>query len=431
MKRLLTIGVMLWVSLLMWAQPAYAPEWSSSCELVRKTMGYPHHYCACWEGSNTFAYPLEQMVRDTAWYTASLDDLKQGITAYWFSDCSVTIELFAFCSASLPTITYTIGPNQVCDVDKAEINKRLNEMNETVQAILSGALTPHMRIYPNGGKGRVYCYPYDQGPESTCENPLPMLPKLAYVCDKSANVYRLDTAAMGEDGAAFFRWRQKENKACEIWLTLDDCNGEEIGRAQLTDSVHVYQPDKDLLRAAKEANRAIWVHVQHEQGITGRLFYHSSITFLAEATEKQTSCEGMKLEINERTYTRDTVFEDTVWVTGNKLQPVQMDLYFEPRTIIYDTICVNATTLRHGYQYTANGVNAYFYEYGDTTLTIAQAGQCTRSIQLHITSPEGIESVMNGSRRAYKQLENGRLWIIIDDRKYDLLGKPISTNNIN
>jgi hypothetical protein len=39
--------------------------------------------------------------------------------------------------------------------------------------------------------------------------------------------------------------------------------------------------------------------------------------------------------------------------------------------------------------------------------------------------PSGVESVSAGKNGAYKQLQNGQLFILIDDRKYNVLGQQI------
>ena len=136
------------------------------------------------------------------------------------------------------------------DVDNAVINQKLEEMGETAK-LMAETLSPRVRAYPNGGSGMVYCYPYDQGPESTCENPLPLFPRMTYVCDKPYNVYRLDWTKIPASGKTFIHWKQKKNLPCEMWLTLDSCNGEEIGRAALSDSLHIFQPDSLVFTRAQ------------------------------------------------------------------------------------------------------------------------------------------------------------------------------------
>ena len=213
-------------------QMPQARPWSSFCDSTMKILKLPRHYCMCKEFSDTFAFPLETVITDTVWYTATLNDLRQGFCAYWFSNTSVTMEVFAFCASKGPTFSLTVGPNQMREVDAKMIEDKLNDLSKEQQLMVE-TLTPHMRVYPhNGDTGRVYCYPYNHGPESKCDNPLPLRPGMTYICEKEENVYRLEWSSIAASGKAFVLWKQQKNKPCEIWLTLDSCTGKEIGRAE-------------------------------------------------------------------------------------------------------------------------------------------------------------------------------------------------------
>ena len=164
--------------------PQAAHPWTNFCDSTMKILNLPHYSCMCKEFSTSFAFPLETEIKDTVWYTATINDLRQGICAYWFSSSSVTMEVFAFCSSKEPTFSLTVGPNQMRDIDSKMIEDKLNELSKQ-QQLMAETLTPHMRVYPlNGGSGRVYCYPYNQGPESKCDDPLPLRPGMTYVCEK-------------------------------------------------------------------------------------------------------------------------------------------------------------------------------------------------------------------------------------------------------
>ena len=202
MRKQLTIMLFGIMTLMAYAQtsPALMPTGSESCEFMRSILMAPYYYCDCKENSNTFAFPLEREISDTLWYDAKKEDMMQGITAYWFADCSLTMEIYALCSSTEPTLSIRIGKNQMQDIDINYIRQIAEEVGEAAQEILN-MITPHIRIYPNkGGKGTAYCYPYDQGPHSTCENTLPLYKQLTYVCDQEENVYRLDPKAIDEQG---------------------------------------------------------------------------------------------------------------------------------------------------------------------------------------------------------------------------------------
>lgn len=400
------------------------------CERLRDTLDLPYFYCDCRDNSTTFAFPLEVEVSDTVWYTATLNDLRQGISAYWFANCSVTMEVYAFCSSKQPTITLTVGANQMRDVDMTKINQKLDEMGETAR-LQAETLTPHLRVYPNNhGSGRVYCYPYDQGPHSTCEDPLPLRIGMTYVCDKEENVYRMEWSSIPASGKSFVHWKQKQNKGCEIWLTLDSCNGEEIGRVNLADSLHVYQPDSAQLVNARTAHRSLWLHVQHAPNYTGRVYVYSNPKYAEEALPAVTkkTCYGKTIKLNERTYAADTAFVDTLWVGRDTLNTQCVQLTFTQPTLEYDTVYVDSTAIGRGYRYQPSG--DIFYEFGDYTIEVKKTNTCTRRVQVTVapkSTPvdphEGLNDAQTGNRKAHKRVENGQLYIIINGMKYNVLGQ--------
>lgn len=433
MKKLIFGIVLLVIATVTHAQPApvYAPAWSDSCEMVQQALELPYFYCPCKEASIAFSFPVETMVKDTVWYTATMDDLLQGISAYWFSKSSVTMEVFAFCFSKVPTFTLTVGPNQMCDMDVEKINAKLAAMDEQAK-LMAKELTPHIRIYPNrGDSGRVYCYPYDQGPESKCEDPLPLCVGMTYVCDKEENVYRLEWSSIASSGKSFVRWKQKQNKPCEIWLTLDSCSGEEIGRARLSDSIHVYQPDSAQLVNARMAKRSLWLHVTHAKGYSGRVFVHNNPKYAEVALEpvNKNACYGKSFVQDFRTYTNDTSFVDTVWVNRDTLTTREVTFTFTRPTLEFDTVYVTQSELARGYIYKPS--NTIFNAYGDYTVEIKKAGTCSRIVQVTV-APEptqGVDYVGHSDRKSCKYLQNGQLFIIIDDRKYNVFGQEQSKTN--
>ena len=397
---------------------------SPECEAARIGMEAPYYYCDCHESSRAFAFPLEEEITDTVWYTATVDDLKQGISAYWFSDCSVTMEVYAMCTSKEPTISMTIGQNQMREIDVEKINQKISEMGQTAQQLM-GALTPHIRVYPNGGTGRVFCYPYGQGPSSSCADPLPLRPRMTYVSNTATNEYKLAYSLISSAGKSFILWKQEKSSPCEIWLTLDSCDGEEIGRAKLTDSLHVYQPNVEAMKAARTGKHDVWLHTKHANNITGRLYFYNNPKYEEGVTTKKSSaCQGKTIKVNMRTYSTDTAFMDTLWVAKDTLKVMDVKLTFKAPTLEYDTVKVLPNELSRGYRYTPSG--DILYTYNDTIVEIVKKNTCTRRIQVTVLDPTGIEHSESERPRVYKQLRDGQMWIIVDDRKYNALGLPIA-----
>ena len=407
-----------------------ARPWSGFCDSVMKILELPYYYCSCHEFSTPFSFPLEAEITDTVWYTATLNDLRQGVSAYWFSSTSVTMEVYAFCTSKVPTFSITVGSNQMRDVDTQMIEEKLGELTKQ-QQLMAEALTPHMRVYPhNGGSGRVYCYPYGQGPESTCDDPMPLRPGMTYICEKEKNVYRMEGSSIAASGKAFVLWKQEQNKPCEVWLTLDSCTGEEIGRTVLSDSLHVYQPDSANLVSARKSGRSIWLHVKHDQGYTGRIYCYNNPKYAEEtlAPLKSKTCLGKTLSANLRTYDHDTTFTDTLWVARDTLNTQEISFAFTQPAMEFDTVYASPSDLARGYRYPST--NVVFYTYVDSTIVIKKANTCTRVIHVTVApNGEGVDYIGSSDAHRCKYIHNGQLFILVDDRKYNVFGQQIKANN--
>ena len=419
------IGILLMAAAAVSAQqqPASVPQWTDRCDSVQRILELPYYYCACEESSTPFSFPYEAELNDTAWFTATMADLRQGVSAYWFSNSSVTMEVYAFCTSKVPTVTLTVGPNQMRDIDVEKINKKLDEMGELAAA--AEKMTPSLRVFPkNGGSGRVYCYPYNQGPHSTCEDPIPLRSGMTYVCDKEENVYRMESTTIPSSGMAFVHWKQVKNKPCEIWITLDSCTGEEIGRASLSDSLHVYLPDSAKLVNARKAKRSLWLHIKHGKDIVGRLYWYNNPKYdepLAPVNKK--TCLGKTLSVNFRSYAADTAFIDTLWVARDSLTTMEVKFTFTQPELEFDTVYVSPGELGRGYVYKPTGT--ILRNYTDTILEIKKNNTCTRLVQVTVLSPEGVTFVGAGNGKSRKIIQNGQLFIYVDDRKYNVLGQEI------
>lgn len=421
-----TIGILALLAVSLHAIGAAQP-----CDLFSIAYGenLPEHYCECEYSANSFAFPVDTVLSEPAWFTATLDDLKQGLSAYWFSDDSVVMDVYAFCFSAVPSFSMTVAPNRMYEMDVELISKKLDELGSASSFLT--ALTPHIHIYTvHGGAGQVYCYPYNQGPHSTCDEALEIYPWMTYVCSEPENVYRMPYSRISSQGHAFIQWKHKPAKATQptepaaIRLTRGTCDGETVGSAILTDSLHVYQPDSALLVEMRAAQEDLWVHVKHEKGVTGRLRYFNNPKYVAPlAAYTNSTCVGKTLTVNQRTYDADTAFVDTFWVGGDTLRTQEVNLSFALNAV-YDTVLVKESELRRGYVHSSGVV---LRAYGDTVVDIVKDNTCTKRYYITVQSPTGTETV-NGGQNARKQLINGQIVILVDDRQYNVLGQQINQN---
>ena len=341
--------------------------------------GYPDHYCECRATSIPFSFPLVTPITDTMWYSSTVDDMKQGLSAYWFSDCSITFEVYAFCSSKNPTITMTVSSNRMHEMDVATINRKLDEMGNMAE-LMSQVLTPRIKVYPNGGTGTVYCYPYDQGPVSTCDETLPVIPQMTYVCDQDTEVYELEPDNIASSGNGFIRWKQKNNQTGTIRLTTDSCNGPEIANATLSDSLRVMILDADQMLSIKNANKSVFIHVTHPAGYVGRIIYHNNIVWDEQRIDT-TLCQGKVLQLVDTALSETTVYpNDTLWRKGDTLSLTTYHLTIEAPTPQYDTLVYKAAQLPTTYR------NQYIPKdgWGDYDFTIHQTDRCDERYLVHV-----------------------------------------------
>ena len=101
---------------------------TTSCEWKKWYYDAPYFFCDCEYNSIAFSFPVDTIISDTTWWTATVEDMRKGISAYWFADCSVTMEVYALCVSNTPTIVQKVGKDKMCEMDVSEINKKLEEM---------------------------------------------------------------------------------------------------------------------------------------------------------------------------------------------------------------------------------------------------------------------------------------------------------------
>ena len=389
----------------------------------------PATYCECTYNTTPFTFPVDTVLTEPVWFSAKMDDVRQGISAYWFSDDSVALDIYAFCISHAPAFSMVVPPNRMYELPIEEINARLDKLPGSAEYLK--ALEPRIHAYTlHGGTGQVYCYPYNHGPHSTCEKAMELRSGMTYLCEEAENVYRLPVKNIPPKGKAFMRWIQKPEHAniksqpADIRLTLDSCDGEELEHTTLTDSMHVYIFDSTALVNARKAGRDIWVHISHEEGFIGRLRYFANPKYAEGQPDINKSiCQGKTLTINGREYDSDTTFVEGIYVSRDTLSTQHVTLTFTEPTPVYDTVLVDPKDLKRGVVHELTG--AVLFNYGDTTIDIVAPKQCTKRYIVTVKDPTPIENVDADQQGARKQIQNGRIIIFVDERKYNIVGQKI------
>ena len=431
MRRILLNIMFVSAALVAFAQNTneIAPEEWEACARIGRSVDAPYYFCDCELTSTRFEFPFEREINDTVWFSASLNDLQQGMSAHWFGNCALTFEVYAFCTSKQPTITFDVPANRMYEMSITQINERLDGMGTTARE-LAGSLEPRIRVYPHdGGSGKAYAYPYNQGPESTCEKPLPMILGMLYVCDTAEMAFKMEPENIPDKTRSFIKWFTAGNEECDFRLTLDSCNGEEIGHKVLADSLHVFWPDSAKLVAAKQAGRSVWLHTMASGDyVRGRITWYEKARYTTSTTINRTTCSGKTLTANLIKYERDTNFIDTIVAQFDTLRQSFVNLTFTAPQQEYDTVYLDPITIRRGYRYQPSG--EIFYEYGDYPIEIKKPNTCTRAILLSIlnSNNQGVRQTEADRRKAKKIIRDGQLLIEMDDEIFDVFGQKIIYN---
>ena len=395
---------------------------TSSCERLRRQLGYPHYYCYCKEESETFAFPQERNVSDTLWFTATLDDLKQGMTAYWFSDDSVSMDVYALCNSKNPTMSFTVGSHRMMEKSVEEINEKIQEFGDLGE-LIGAFITPHIRIYPHQkGNGKVYCYPYNQGPHSTCENILPVYASMTYVSNHADDVYELRPEQMPESGRLFVHWKEEKNRPCTLSIA-ETCDGAPLYTARLADSLGVYWVDSTLLRQHIAAQTPLYFHFAHNAAHVGRIRFSPDPRYRIRLADS-TLCQGISEYSIEDTV---VVMKDTIWQTAHTLTARGYRLITLPPDTLRDTVLISKDMLTtDGCYYPA--ADTILYEYGDYEFTIEQPMQCTYVVALHIEETPIQTELTSPTHSPQAKLlyrKDIGIYILRDGKRYNLLGQTI------
>ncbi len=348
------------------------------CEDLIKELNYPYFYCDCHNTARDFEFGLDMAISDTTWFKATTAQLRQGISAYWFATSSVTMEVYALCSSTVPTIVLTVGPNQMHEKDADEINRKISEMGSTAEQALNN-ITPRIRVYPSrvGGEGRVICYPYNQGPNSTCEDPLQIFAGMTYVSSNEEDVYYMSNVHNYTD-SMFIHWKEKDNSPCLLSITSDSCNGPLLMQAVLSDSTKVFFPDKNILSAARQNKDTLFFHFSHAAGKTGRITFRRAATFVTDTIE-ETFCQGRGIVLKDTTLRQTTLYSDTTWVVKDTLLVTLYNLHITPPEQYRDTISITSKQLPYPYRNTQ-----LLNTFGDYLVQVRLPNQCDEDYQVHV-----------------------------------------------
>mgnify|MGYP007069839973 FL=1 len=351
------------------------------CAYIRDTLGYVDYYCECLNHSLQFHYGLDTLIQGVNWWESTLSAVSAGFSAYWFSTSSVLMEGFISCAQDSATLSQRIGANRSYHADIQSLISRFG--GGSVSQL--GNMPLNVRTtQAEGHDGRLIVTPYDKGPHSTCEDPLPVYYNMPYVISDADNVYEMLPANPNTRGQ-FLRWVCERGDSAVVSVGRGSCDAEPFMQKTLRDSMHVWVLPYDTLLNAYRAKDTLYFHF-HTSAKLAEAWFMRPIEYIKDTIENS-YCLGSVQSINGLRYSSDTVFADTVYLRYDSLNYVRQlgvteyQLHFTAPEVEYDTINCHADSL--GFYYLGMR-SQQINRFGDYEVYFRRSGQCDRDIRLHV-----------------------------------------------
>lgn len=239
------------------------------CELQEKTGLFPSYYCECYEENTSFKLPMDITPNASKWYACTLKQLKNGMTAYLYSDCDVTLDIYGSCALSSPSYTYTFAQNQARDVDGDKVVEKMTEKLAEYGMSYDENMSVYFRISPVGkGTARLLCYAYNEGPASTCSDILPLLMSMTFVSSHPNDVYQLSADQLPDTNGVSVHWDSDVN--CTLSISRGSCTAAAVLEAEVL-AGDTYRLPMELLNEVRESGEDLYLQFGHKKNTVGRL----------------------------------------------------------------------------------------------------------------------------------------------------------------
>ena len=369
MKKIL---LFIWV---MFGASVSALSANTDCTGYKDT--YPDHYCDC-SVNNIRISSLDALndlhFNDSIWFKTSSNTFTEaGMTAYLFSESDVQVKIFQKCTSEKTLFSTDVPKNQTRDMDHEYI------LDKMAQNGGSGAnMVIYVLFYPTveGADCRLMCYPYNQGPNSTPEAPLPMLVGMTYVSSHAYDVYELKAESIPASRRLYTRWTEPSNLSCHLRITRGSVNGETIAEHDFLSAEDYYHFSTQLLDELATSGESLYLHFTHDAAAAGRI-----VTQEIQITDVLTHievCQGKSWIYDGVEYTQSVLLPyDTIWTSEIAMDIYKYDVQFLAPELQYDTLALLSTDLPYNYR------GETLADYGDYELLLHTDGECDEHIQLH------------------------------------------------
>ena len=361
-----------------WINAQVTPE---NCSEISAAQGWPSYYCDCKYGYLDFALPLDIEISDSTWFKASLSDLSQGLSAYLYSDCNMSFDVFVACTNEEPKYQKEFTSNQTNSIDGQTIKERLEEYGYA-DGTFYICIAP---IYGFGG--RLLVNTQDQGFHTSCDNPLYILPGMSLYSTNATDIYALspNDIPYGED--VIIHWQGEDNTPSQLTITSYSCDGDLVDQLTLDASHPCYTFSAERIDQAWSDDEVFYLQFSHEPNTAG--FVHCLTPEFTAVYHDTTICQGMGVQMEDTLLTETTTYlVDTVFLHTNQYRVNYLNvLVVEPETQP-DTLAFKYSQQPYIYrgQHTIS-------KPGNYDLTIHTPGACDERYALHVY--HDIDTVVN------------------------------------
>ena len=352
-----------------WINAQVTPE---NCSEISAAQGWPSYYCDCKYGYLDFALPLDIEISDSTWFKASLSDLSQGLSAYLYSDCNMSFDVFVACTNEEPKYQKEFTSNQTNSIDGQTIRERLEEYGYA-DGTFYICIAP---IYGFGG--RLLVNTQDQGFHTSCDNPLYILPGMSLYSTNATDFYALspNDIPYGED--VIIHWQGEDNTPSQLTITSYSCDGDLVDQLTLDASHPCYTFSAERIDQAWSDDEVFYLQFSHEPNTAG--FVHCLTPEFTAVYHDTTICQGMGIQLSDTILTQTTVYPlDTVLQSINHYTINYLRLTVTEPNPQPDTLAFRYAQQPYIY-HNQHSITAP----GDYDLTIHHPNACDERFTLHV-----------------------------------------------
>ena len=240
---------------------------------------YLDHYCDCNAAQriSDLSGLSNLTFSDSIWFrTGTQTFTEAGMTAYLFSESDVQVDIYQRCESIEKLYSFFVPKNQTRDLDKQTIQDKFEQNGGS----LGMNMVIRVLFYPTepGAECRLMCYPYNTGPNSTPEAPLPVLVGMTYVSSHAYDVYELQPEHIPASCALFTQWNDANNYSCHLRITRGSTNGTVVAEHDFLDTDSYFVFDSQLLKEVRTTGESLYMHYTHDAAAAGRIITQEILT---------------------------------------------------------------------------------------------------------------------------------------------------------